>query len=149
MSILLESIARYLIDEAYSRDDYEKAAQEQQASRTQELDAIAAFMKKHKTKTNAATSLPSRGAPINRPAGGRVRSLAYGLQARLGIEFHPYEGPAFDSAVEDYSRFTNTGAVRRDPETDEPKPIPPEDIVAAWKEYFRYIPKASKWHGRL
>lgn len=143
-----------------TRDEYETAALQHIASRGAEQDAIAAFMSTNKIQPNTSGKHAAKRSHASMPSnekgkvGGdaeatRIRTLAYGLQHRMGVEIHPVDGRGFDAAVNEFSTFLTSGAPRRDQQTDEPKPLNPVSVVSAWKKYFGYIPKSSKWFGKV
>lgn len=146
--------------EGKTREEYEDSARQQMTSRSSELSDIEAFMQRNQLKTNDGGTLGARGQRKTRRtsarepmiAGGaakkRARSIAYAVQHRMGVEVHPVEGSGFDQAIDEWAQFTVSGAPRRNRD-DEEIMLNPMDAVAAWKEYFRYIPEDSKWYGRV
>ena len=178
MDKLFEAMAKVLLAETddtiigQSRDEYEDAMLKSLDQQKAEQDAIAAFMQKNKLKTNDGGVLGtskrrgggrkprirgnnfSGGSTGPQSMGGdansrRVRSLAYGLQGRLGVEVEKTTGRAFDAAVQDYSRFMKSGAPRVDRETGDFKPMDPLEIVYAYKQFYTKIPHDSQWASKV
>lgn len=162
MDKLFEAIVRVLLTETddtiigKSRDEYESAMQQSLARQKAEQDAIAAFMQKQaggkpRSATGGSAQVFSKRQPTagGTPEQKAIRSKAWAIQNRLGIEVGRATGPAFDSAINDYCRFTANGSPRVDRDTGEFKPLDPYAAAAAYKQFFRKVPHDSKWAGKV
>ena len=159
---ILEAIIQCLLVEGFddkvigkTTAEYTAALNKYMGDRNTELSSVDAFMQKHNVQpnTNMQRNKPRGGrhTRANNPTNfwgtdeaARDRSIAYGLQKRMGVEVQPVIGRGFDAAVNNFSQFLPSGAPRRDRD-DDPKPMDPYEIVAAWKRVFGYIPSDSKW----
>jgi hypothetical protein len=157
---LFEAMINCLLNEGVgkTRDEYNASVEQAATSRDTEMDAIAAFMQKNQLSTNdgglahrrksASSGGRSMGTATPWNKGRRARSWAEGVMQRMGVEVHPVEGRAFDAAITDFADKHYSGRPRLDRE-DNFKPLDEYAIVAAFKEYFRYIPDGSRWTGKV